>query len=30
MKREDLLKIEGLSEEQVNAVMKLHNNDAND
>lgn len=28
MKREDLLKIEGLTEEQVNAVMKLHNSDA--
>lgn len=30
MKREDLLKIEGLTEEQVNAVLRLHNNDITD
>lgn len=30
MKREDLLKIEGLSENQVNAVLRLHNNDVTD
>ena len=30
MKREDLQKIEGLTDEQVNAVMRLHSSDANE